>query len=74
MFVVVNGRRHEIEAGTTLAALLQTLKIRPETVVVQINENIITREDFAETPLHDGDRVEIARFMAGGGGGLHRGE
>lgn len=73
MFVVVNGRRHDIEAGTTLSALLETLKIRAETVVVQINENIIAREEFGETPLNSGDKVEIARFMAGGGGGEHRG-
>jgi thiamine biosynthesis protein ThiS len=31
-----------------------------------VNEELVPRKQFAETSLHDGDRIEIVTFVGGG--------
>jgi len=35
-------------------------------VAVELNERLVPRKNFAATPLHDGDRLEIVTFVGGG--------
>lgn len=63
---MVNGRKLEATDGATITALLNELKINPLRVGVQLNLEIIKREQYEKTALKAGDRLEIITFMAGG--------
>ncbi len=64
--VSVNGQRSTIESGTTLSGLLDSLKIDPRTVAVEINLDIIDKREFISRNLVEGDEIEIVRFVGGG--------
>jgi sulfur carrier protein len=52
----------------TLAALIESLNMKSDRVAVELNRDIIPRERWSETPLKDGDRLEIVHFVGGGSG------
>ena len=66
MELTVNGKRRTATDGATITALLEELQINPVRVAVQLNQQIIKRELYERTPLHEGDMLEIITFMAGG--------
>lgn len=64
--VTVNGVKQAVPDGTTVDRLLDTLKILPERVVVEVNLTILKRAEHANTALKEGDQVEIVHFVGGG--------
>ncbi|MBI3322057.1 MAG: type I DNA topoisomerase [Candidatus Omnitrophica bacterium] len=66
MKLTVNGDPMDLPDGTTLTALLEQVKLRPELVVVELNLNILKREELPRTSLKEGDQVEIVHFVGGG--------
>ncbi|NLN91992.1 MAG: sulfur carrier protein ThiS [Candidatus Hydrogenedens sp.] len=66
MTLTVNGESREFEEGTTLATLVESLELKAERLVALVNEDIVERSRFSETPLSDGDTVELVTFLPGG--------
>jgi sulfur carrier protein len=66
VFITVNGKPVEIEAGTTIDGLLAHLSIKREYTAVAVNREITPKGDYATVKLSEGDRVEIVRPMGGG--------
>lgn len=64
--IVLNGERREVERGLSVAALLHGLGLDSGMVVVERNREILARRNLAETPVEDGDRLEIVHFVGGG--------
>jgi thiamine biosynthesis protein ThiS len=62
----VNGRKELCEEGTTLAGLLERLRLDPRRVAVERNGSIVPKSAFAETTLVEGDLIEIVEFVGGG--------
>ena len=61
-----NGEERQIDSGSSLLDLLQMLDLDPRFVVVELNRNIVRRPVLADTPLNDGDEVELVHFVGGG--------
>jgi len=66
MTITLNGKPETFPDDLTVAALLDRLKLAPIRVAVEVNEELVTRRDFAATPLRDGDRMEVVTFVGGG--------
>jgi sulfur carrier protein len=66
MQFTLNGQPETLDSAATLGHLLSRLKLEPIRVAVEINEDLIPRRSFAETAIHDGDRVEIVTLVGGG--------
>lgn len=66
MNIIVNGDAHDIDDGATVADLVHKLDLTPARVAIEVNEQLVRRATFGETPLHDGDRVEIVTLVGGG--------
>ena len=64
--VVVNGEPKAIQAGTTVAKLLEGLQLKPRFVAVERNRNLIPRAEHAACVLETGDRLEIVTLVGGG--------
>jgi thiamine biosynthesis protein ThiS len=64
--IKANGEEREIARGSSLLDLLAMLDLDPRYVVVELNRNIVRRPELADTPLHDGDEVELVHFVGGG--------
>lgn len=66
MQLIVNGEPREAPDGATLSEFLTRLNLRSQMVVVERNGEIVPRGLYGETPLADGDLLEIVQMMAGG--------
>jgi thiamine biosynthesis protein ThiS len=66
MTITVNGKPKEIDAPTTVAALLESLKLDAARVALELNREILPRAEFAERILANGDTLEIVQFVGGG--------
>lgn len=64
--IEVNGAAREIRGGTSVAAFLADLGLRPEVVAVEVNQALVPRAERERRPLLDGDRVEVVTLVGGG--------
>lgn len=62
----LNGEPKEIPEGLTLTALLEWLKLAADRVAIEHNLQIAPRGRWAETPVRNGDRLEVVHFVGGG--------
>lgn len=51
---------------STLMELLDHMDIHHATVVAEINGEVIERNKFTQTPLAEGQTIELVRFVGGG--------
>jgi thiamine biosynthesis protein ThiS len=65
MDIIVNGKAREF-AGTTLADLLAELEIKSEGIAVEVNGEIIHRQEYIVKGICQGDIIEIVKFVGGG--------
>jgi thiamine-phosphate pyrophosphorylase len=65
----VNGRTVELEAPTPLLDYVAGLGVDPRAIAVEVNGEILERDDYGGCTLGDGDVVEIVRMVGGGAGG-----
>ena len=69
MKLQINGEERDFSgssAPSTLAALIETLGMKSDRVAVELNLDIVPRDRWADTQLHEGDRLEIVHFVGGG--------
>jgi thiamine biosynthesis protein ThiS len=64
--VSVNGTSMRVPAGSTLAQLLDTLKLDRARVAVELNLRVVPRAEHGALRLNHGDRLEIVTFVGGG--------
>ena len=64
--IYLNGKKEEIKEGLTIFKILEIKNIRPEVVTVELNEKIIEKNQYSQTLLTSGDRMEFVYYMGGG--------
>lgn len=64
--VWVNGRDQQVAEGETVAALLERLGLGARYALVERNGEPVERARYEEVQLEDGDRLVVARPVAGG--------
>lgn len=64
--MIINGEEMEFKEGLTVAKLLDNLGLNHKNVVVEVDMNIIYREEFETKELNSTSKVEIIRFVGGG--------
>ena len=65
MNLTINGE-NQVSSAETLGALVEQLGMKTDRVAIELNREIVSREQWPQTPLHDGDRLEIVHFVGGG--------
>lgn len=65
MDLVVNGKNVSF-TGETLGDLIKQLDINIDSVIAEINGEIVFRDQFATRKIEEKDKIEIVRFVGGG--------
>lgn len=65
IIVYLNGKKEEISEGTNISELLEMKKIKPEIVTIEVNGQIIERENFPKVYLKDNNWVEFVCYIGG---------
>jgi sulfur carrier protein len=66
MRIQLNGENREVANAGTLAALVESLGMKADRVAVELNGDIIQRGKWPETPVREGDKLEVVHFVGGG--------
>lgn len=67
MKITLNGALREFpEAPHTVSGLLEAIGLGPQPVLVERNGLAVLRREFEETPVAEGDTIEVVRMVAGG--------
>ena len=66
MDLIINGEPQQLAEPLTVATLLEARGMAGKRVAVERNGEIVPRGRHAETPLADGDQIEIVVAVGGG--------
>jgi sulfur carrier protein len=66
MKLTLNGREREMAEVSTVDELIRAVSLDPRFVIVERNGEPVARKRYANTPVADGDRLELVRAVAGG--------
>ena len=66
MEIILNGEKRNLTEGLSVLDLVQQLGFSLERLAVELNLQIIKREQWATSTLKQGDRIEIVQFVGGG--------
>jgi thiamine biosynthesis protein ThiS len=65
MNLTINGETQSSSAET-LGALVEQLGMKSDRVAIELNREIVPRDQWPKTALQEGDRLEIVHFVGGG--------
>jgi sulfur carrier protein len=66
MRCVINGQSRDLPEGVTVAGFLASEGLAKQPCAVEINRQIVPKREHEDTPLRDGDSVEIVTLVGGG--------
>lgn len=64
--VTINGRGERIARGSTIGAFLAGKGYRVTMIIVELNGEIVPRDDYADIVMRPGDRIEMVHAVGGG--------
>lgn len=70
MKIQLNGKEREFDTALSLSQLVAQLGMKEDRVAVELNRDIVQRQQWPQTLLSEGDHLEIVHFV--GGGSAHR--
>lgn len=66
MIIKVNGESFEIKEGSSLKDFSEIRNLPEQGVAVAVNDNMVTRAEWSNTVLKEGDNVIVIRAVCGG--------
>jgi len=64
--IKLNKKEKKLPENSSLDDLISLLKLNVQSIVIEVNLNIIKKENWKNFILKDSDSVEIITFMGGG--------
>lgn len=64
--VQVNGKEREVRSGLSVHQLVESFDLDPKLIVVELNREILSRDQFDDVQISEGDAVELVHFVGGG--------
>ncbi|MEO8206129.1 MAG: sulfur carrier protein ThiS [Chthoniobacterales bacterium] len=66
MKILLNGNSYTVTSSSHVQELVKELDLHENTVLIEHNENALLRSEWITAILHEGDRIEVLRVVAGG--------
>lgn len=66
MRIFLNGESRELSGTPSLAELITQLELPAMRIAVELNREVVRRNDWSGTMLNENDRIEIVHFVGGG--------
>ena len=64
--VIANGKPKELPGEMSVRRFLELSSVNSLVAVVELRGEIVHRQKYDTTIIHDGDRIEVVRMMGGG--------
>ena len=66
MKITINGEIKELEGEVNLNRLLELFSLPSQRVAVELNREVVRKQDWDTVVVKDSDRIEIVHFVGGG--------
>jgi thiamine biosynthesis protein ThiS len=66
MTLYINGEAREFPSPLSLSSLIEQFGMKQDRVAIELNREIVPRDQWVATNLSEGDRLEIVHFVGGG--------
>jgi sulfur carrier protein len=66
MQVLINGEKRELPDGLTLSAVVRRLSLPERRMAVEVNKQVIRKQDWESFKIATNDNIEIVHFVGGG--------
>jgi sulfur carrier protein len=66
MKISLNGETVDTREVKTIAELIESYQLPPQSILVEHNGLALHRHEWSERSLAEGDRIEFIRVVAGG--------
>lgn len=66
MTIFLNGEARELDSQKTVAELLEVFSLPKQRVAIELNRQVIRRQDWEKTEVADQDKIEVVHFVGGG--------
>jgi sulfur carrier protein len=66
MTIFINGEARELNEAFNVLQLLDHLSLPKQRVAIELNRQVIRRQDWERTPVADQDKIEVVHFVGGG--------
>jgi len=64
--ITINGKQVSLPSSMTIEHLLATVEVPPNYLAVEVNAEVVPREQHAHCLVVDGDDVEVVTLVGGG--------
>ena len=64
--ITVNGRLVELDESMTVEHMLDRVDVPPNYLAVEVNAEVVPREEYTTHIIRDGDQVELVTLVGGG--------
>lgn len=61
-----NGESRQVADGSTIADVLQESKVEAKFCAVEVNLEIVSKDQYAQKVLRAGDKIEVVTLVGGG--------
>lgn len=66
MEIFINGKSYKFNTALNIQEILDNLEIENKVVAVALNSLVVKKQNWKETFLENGDKIEFLQFMSGG--------
>jgi sulfur carrier protein len=66
MTIFINGETRDIDDTSTVSDLLDLLSLPKQRIAIELNRQVIRRQDWENTTVSDQDKIEVVHFVGGG--------
>ena len=67
MRILINGEQRDFpQSSMKLSELIEQLSLAPQRIAIEVNHQIARKQQWEDTLISDGDRIEIVHFVGGG--------
>lgn len=64
--ITVNGQEVTLDESMTVEHMLDRVDVPPNYLAVEVNAEVVPREEYTTHAIQDGDRVELVTLVGGG--------
>jgi thiamine biosynthesis protein ThiS len=66
MTIFINGEARTLDGVSTLAGLLEALELPKQRVAIELNKQVIRKQEWDTTGVNENDKIEVVHFVGGG--------
>jgi len=64
--IQINGESREVNDQSTVSDLVNEMSLPPARIAIELNGEVVRRNDWMNAMVREGDRLEIVHFVGGG--------